>query len=164
MITENEQKVYDVLDKLNIPYTRYEHEAVYTIEELDKQDINFDGKHCKNLFVRNRKGDIHYLIVVEESKKVDLKKLSEQIGSTPLSFASEERLYKHLGLKPGSVTPMGLINNDDKKVRVVIDKDLMNFDSIGVHPNANTATIALSFKDLEKFLNWCENKVQYIQI
>lgn len=164
MITENEQKVYDVLDKLNIPYTKYEHEAVYTIEELDKQDISFEGKHCKNLFVRNRKGDIHYLIVVEESKKVDLKKLSEQIGSTPLSFASEERLYKHLGLKPGSVTPMGIINNSDKKVRVVIDKDLMGLDSIGVHPNVNTATIALSYDSLQKFLKWCENKVQYVEI
>lgn len=164
MITENEQKVYDVLEKIDIPYTRYEHEAVYTIEELDSQNINFDGKHCKNLFTRNRKGDIHYLIVVDGSKKVDLKKLSEQIGSTPLSFASEERLYKHLALKPGSVTPMGLINNIDKKVRVIIDKDLMDLESIGVHPNVNTATIVLSCQNLKKFLEWCKIKVQYVEI
>ena len=164
MITENEQKVYDVLEKLGISYTRYEHEAVYTIEELDKQNINFEGKHCKNLFVRNRKGDIHYIIVVEGSKKVDLKKLSEQIGSTPLSFGSEERLYKHLGLKPGSVSPLGIINNSDKKVKVVIDKDLTNLDNIGVHPNVNTATVALSYEDLQKIFKWCGNEVRCIEI
>jgi Ala-tRNA(Pro) deacylase len=164
MITKNEQEVYDVLDKLDIPYRRYEHEAVYTIKELDNQDIDFHGEHCKNLFVRNRKGNVHYLIVVEGSKRVDLKKISEQIGSTPLSFASEERLYKHLELKPGSVTPMGLINDRDKKVIVVIDKDLMSLDSIGVHPNVNTATITLSYENLQKFLKWCQNKVQYVEI
>lgn len=164
MITENEQKVYETLEKLNISYTRYEHEPVYTIEELDKQNIDFQGKHCKNLFVRNKKGNVHYLIVVEESKKIDLKKLAGQIGSTTLSFASEERLYKHLGLKPGAVSPMGLINNSDKNVNVVIDKDLTKLDKIGIHPNVNTATITLSYKDLEKFLSWCENEVKYIKI
>lgn len=164
MITENEQKVYDLLDKLNIQYTRHEHAPVYTIEDLHKENISFEGKHCKNLFVRNRKGNVHYLIVVEEEKKVDLKKLSEQIGSTPLSFASEERLYKHLELKPGSVTPLGLINNQDKKVKVVIDKDLAKLNKIGVHPNVNTATVILSFKDLQKFIDWCGNEVQCIEI
>lgn len=164
MITENEQKVYDVLNELNITYTRYEHEPVYTIEELDKVDIDFKGAHCKNLFTRNRKGDIHYLIVVEESKKVDLKKLSEQIGSTPLSFASEERLFKHLGLKPGAVSPFGIINNEDKKVKVIIDKDLEKLEYIGAHPNVNTATVVLSFSDLQKFLKWSKNEVKYIKI
>lgn len=164
MVTETEQKVYDILNELDISYTVYEHEPVYTIEELDKVNIDFHGKHCKNLFVRNRKGDVHYLIVVEESKKVDLKKLSEQIGSTTLSFASEERLFKHLGLKPGSVSPMGLINNSDKRVKVVIDKDLADLDCIGVHPNVNTVTVALSYDDLQKFLNWCGNDLQYIKI
>ncbi|MDW8801993.1 prolyl-tRNA synthetase associated domain-containing protein [Clostridium sp. A1-XYC3] len=164
MILENEQKVYDVLKELGISYTRYEHKPVYTIEELDEVDIDFQGTHCKNLFVRNKKGDIHYLIVVEESKKVDLKKLAEKIGSTTLSFASEERLLKNLGLKPGSVSPFGVINNEDKKVKVIIDKDLSKLEYIGAHPNVNTATVVLSFSDLEKFLKWCKNDVKYIEL
>ncbi|AKN30940.1 prolyl-tRNA synthetase [Clostridium carboxidivorans P7] len=164
MVTENEKKLYAALDGLNIEYTRYEHDAVYTIEEIKEKNLVFDGAGCKNLFLRNRKGDIHYLVVVEESKTVDLKKLSKDIGSTPLSFGSEERLYNNLGLMRGSVTPMGLINNTDKKVKLIIDSDLAKSQKIAVHPNVNTATIVLSLKDLEKFVHWCGNEFSYIKI
>ncbi len=164
MITENEEKLFAVLDELNIDYTRYEHDAVYTIEEIKEKNLVFDGTGCKNLFLRNRKGDIHYLVVIEESKTVDLKKLSEEIGSTPLSFASEKRLYDNLGLTKGSVTPMGLINNSDKKVKLIIDNTLAKSLKIAVHPNVNTATIVLSFKDLEKFVHWCGNKFRCMDI
>lgn len=95
---------------------------------------------------------------------VDLKNLSDQIGSTNLSFASEERLYKYLKLTPGSVGFFGLINDTEKHVEVLLDKALTASNIISFHPNVNTATISISYSDFEKFLNWCENKIYYVEI
>ncbi len=162
MITENEQEVYDALDKLGIPYVRYEHEPVFTMEGLSK--VGIEGMHCKNLFTRNKKGDVHYLIIVAHSKRVDLKSLSGQIGSVGLSFASEERLLRYLGLTTGAVSPFGLINDQDRDVKVLIDKDLVGLDNLCLHPNVNTASIKISFDDLGRFLRWCQNEVHYVQI
>lgn len=159
-----QNKVYSLLEELEIPYVKYEHIPVFTIEEADKLDVNIPGVHCKNLFLRNRKGNKHYLVIVEKLKKVDLKSLSEQIGSTSLSFASEERLYKYLNLTSGSVGIFGLINDDEKHVEVLIDKYLAMSNTISFHPNVNTATISIAYKDFEKFLNWCENEIHYVQI
>lgn len=167
MISEKEQKVYDVLHKLNINYVRYEHVPVFTIQEASELDMDTKAHHCKNLFIRNRKGNQHYLVIIEESKKVDLKKLSLQLKSTPLNFASEDRLDKFLGLKPGSVTPFGLINDINKEVIVVIDEIYKNQQenmTICFHPNVNTATIELTLRDFQKYLQWCKNKVLYVQI
>ncbi len=164
MITEDEQKVYDVLDLLDIKYKRYEHKAVETIEEANGLDIYIPGKLSKNLFLRNRKGDTHYLVIVDENKHVDLKLLSKQIESTSLSFASEERLFKYIGLKPGSVTPFGLINDAERTVIVLIDSDLVETSNINFHPNVNTATISISYRDFERYLEWSKNKFQLIDI
>ncbi|MGF7060707.1 prolyl-tRNA synthetase associated domain-containing protein [Brassicibacter mesophilus] len=164
MINENEQKLYDILNTLKIEYSRYEHKPIYTIEEANQLDICIPGEHCKNLFIRNRKGDVHYLVLLDQDKKVDLKLLSKQIGCTSLSFASKERLYKYLGLEPGSVTPFGLINDTNKEVQILIDKDLVNASKISFHPNVNTATISISYIDLEKFIKWCGNKITPICI
>lgn len=160
---ENEKAVYDILDKLSIEYEKYTHIPVYTIEEADNLNLNIKGSHCKNLFVRDRKGKQHYLIILEENKKVDLKKLSWDINSTNLSFASEERLFKYLKLKPGSVSVFGLINDDDKHVKVLIDEDLKG-NYISFHPNVNTATVTISYGDFENFLEFVGNEVDYIQI
>lgn len=132
------------------------------MDEVDKLNLNLP--ECKNLFVRNTKGNKHYLVILEGSKKADLKKLATQIGSTKLSFASKERLFKHLMLLPGSVSPFGLINDEDKQVEVVIDKDLISLNEIGFHPNNNEATVTLSFNDFEKFLKWCGNKFSCVKI
>jgi Ala-tRNA(Pro) deacylase len=163
MIAESEQRVYDTLNKLGISFVRYEHEPVFTMEDLDKVGIK-DAMHCKNLFTRNRKGDEHYLVIVGSSKRVDLKSLSRQIGSTPLSFASEERLWQYLGLKTGAVSLFGLLNDQDKSVRVLIDQDLVGLDKLCMHPNANTATIEISYHDLERFLQWSQNEVRQVQV
>lgn len=164
MISEQEQKVYEILNKLQIEYVRYEHKAVYTIKEADELDVSIPGELCKNLFLRNRKGNIHYLIILQESKQADLKLLACSVGTQSLSFASPERLYRYLQLQPGSVTPFGLINDSEKAVQVLIDKDLIGVDSVSFHPNVNTATINISYKDFEKFLKWCGNSFEYIQI
>lgn len=160
----NEQKVYDILNSLGIEYEKYEHKPVYTCEEAKELEMKIPGQHCKNLFLRNRKGDIHYLVILDESKTVDLKALSKQIGSSSLSFASEERLFKYLQLKPGSVTPFGLINDIEREIIVLIDKSIVNNSPINFHPNINTATLGISYSDFEKFIKWHNNKSHYIDI
>lgn len=163
-MTENERQVYDALNMLEIPYERYEHVPVYTISEIDELNLKMEGDHCKNLFVRNHNGHEHYLVLVSQEKRVDLKNIAAQIGSSRLSFASEERLMKHLGLTPGSVTPMGLLNDKEKKVVVLIDEDLGNHKSICLHPNVNTASISISYDDLVKFLKWRGNEYRFVKI
>lgn len=156
--------IYDVLDSLEIKYNKYEHEAIYTVEEANNLNICIPGEHCKNLFIRNSKGDVHYLVILKDAKKVDLKLIAKQVESTKLSFASEERLYRYLGLKPGSVTPFGLINDENSDVIVLIDKDLVNASILNFHPNVNTATIGVSYSDFEKFIKWHNNKFYYVDI
>ena len=107
---------------------------------------------CKNLVLRDSKGKRHFLVTCDEKKKVDLKALGRQLGAGNVSFASEERLEKYLGLKQGSVSPFGLMNDTEKAVEFFIDKDLSRCKSLGIHPLENTATVFLSFKDLDKFL------------
>lgn len=164
MINEQEQKVYDVLNLLNIKFMRYEHKAVYTVDEANELGICIIGQHCKNLFLRNRKGDVYYLVILDDTKKVDLKSLSKQIGSSNLSFSSEERLNKCLGLKAGSVTPFGIINDVNREVIVLVDKDLIKADIVNFHPNVNTVTIGVSYQDLEKFIRWHDNKIEYVDV
>lgn len=163
MIDEKEQRLYDILESLKIEYVRYEHKAVYTVEEADKLKINIKGKLCKNLFLKNSKGDTHYLFVLEETKRADLKLLSKQIGSSRLSFASEERLAKYLDLKKGAVTPFGIINDKESSVIILIDKDLVGDHLVNFHPNVNTATIGVLYEDFEKFIKWHGNKFIYVK-
>ncbi|MEA4845805.1 MAG: prolyl-tRNA synthetase associated domain-containing protein [Clostridiaceae bacterium] len=163
-MTENESKVYDTLNQLGIPFIQYEHPPVYTIPEIDDLHMNMQGEHCKNLFVRNDNGNKHYLVLVSQEKKVDLKNLAKQIGSSRLSFASEERLMKHLGLTPGAVTIFGLLNDEEKKVIVIIDESLKKSKYICVHPNVNTASVSITYDDLVKFLKWRGNEYSYVKI
>lgn len=162
MNSGNEQKVYDVLEKLNISYVQHEHPPVFTVEQAEQHWENITGAHCKNLFLRNKKGNRHYLVILESSKKAALKSLEKQLGEDRLSFASEERLRKYLGLETGAVSPFGLINDNRKEVQVVIDRDLKKAERINFHPNVNTATVGVSFEDFERFLNWCGNRVSYL--
>ena len=162
-ITENERKVFEVLGKLGIAYVRHEHPPVFTVEEAKEHWAEVTGAHCKNLFLRNEKGSRHYLVIVEHSKKADLKRLTQQLGEDRLSFGSPERLMRYLGLTPGAVSPFGLINDGQKEVRVVIDQDLKDAERINFHPNQNTATVGISFADFEKFLSWCGNSIRYLR-
>ena len=146
------QRIYDELKKMNIKYEVVEHEPVYTKEDMDRLGLPEKGILCKNLFLRDAKGKRHFLVTCDEKKKVDLKSLARQVGVNALSFASEERLEKYLKLKQGSVTPFGLINDEDHAVEFFIDKDLTRAKSLGIHPLENTATVFLSYKDLDKFL------------
>lgn len=156
--------IYKILKQLGIQYVKHEHPAVFTVEESKKIDLKMKGGKTKNLFLRNKKGDIHYLVTIEHEKKADLKDLRQKLGESKLSFASPERLKEHLGLTPGSVSLLGLINNADKKVIVVIDKDLWKNDVICCHPNTNTATLEIGRADLQKFFDWCGNEVLFLEL
>ncbi|MHC1683975.1 MAG: prolyl-tRNA synthetase associated domain-containing protein [Clostridiaceae bacterium] len=148
----NKEKVYKYLDQHNIIYNVSEHPPIHTIDALEEYDIPNKDKIAKNLFLRNDNGKKHYLITIRQDKTVDLKDLREKIGSSRLSFASEERLMEHLGLTKGSVTPLGVINNEDKKVEVYFDKDLVDEEIIGVHPNENDATVWLSYQSIKQVI------------
>jgi len=163
MPSEKEQKVYRTLDTLDIPYVRHEHPPVYTVEEAEKHWENITGAHCKNLFLRNKKGNRHYLVVLDSSKRADLKALEKQLGEDRLSFASPERLMRYLGLEIGAVSPFGLINDTQKEVQVIIDQDLKDADSINFHPNVNTATVGMSFSNFEKFLSFCGQPIRFLR-
>ena len=156
--------VYAALASLAIPYERFEHPPVFTSEEADVHWRDLPGVRCKNLFLRNKKGDRHYLVVLEISKKADLKQIVKVVGDDRLSFGSADRLMAQLGLTPGSVSPFGLLNDADGSVMVLIDEDLRGADGLIFHPNINTASVVISWEGLERFLGSRANRVRYIRI
>lgn len=159
-----QEKVFERLNALDIEYQITNHPAVFTIEEMDNLNISQYGDVCKNLFLRDAKGTRHFLVVLDKDKKADLKSIQRQLGCTNLSFASEERLYKYLQLQKGEVTPLGIINDQDGIVEVVLDNDLAGKNRLGVHPNDDTATIWISFDALKKVIEKNGNKIHFVTI
>ena len=155
--------VYAALDGLGIPYEKFDHPPVFTAEEAAEHWRGI-GTKCKNLFLRNKKGNRHYLVILEVSKQADLRELVKFVGDDRLSFASPERLMAELGLTPGSVSPFGLINDADHSVHVLIDEDLRGAERLIFHPNINTASVVVSWADFEKFLASRGNEVRYARI
>ena len=160
----NEQAVYDRLAELGIAYERHEHPPVPTVEDAQRYWAGIDATHCKNLFLRNQKGNRHYLVVLLFSKRADLRVVADQIGDGKLSFASPERLMTHLGLTPGSVSPFGLINDRDHAVRVFLDWDLRSAERLSFHPNINTRTLVVSGPDFYRFLSACGNSLKFVHV
>ncbi|KAB3525616.1 prolyl-tRNA synthetase associated domain-containing protein [Alkaliphilus serpentinus] len=161
---DKQQPVYKNLDQLKIHYSVTQHPAVFTIEEMEALGITKEGDVVKNLFLRDAKGKRHFLVVLDKDKRAELSNISQQLGSTKLSFASEERLQKHLKLSKGAVTPLGVINDESGSVEVVFDQDLIGKEKLGVHPNDNTATLWISYEDLVKVIEETRHKIVYIQI
>lgn len=164
-MTENaKQKALDWLDANKIPYEKLEHKAVFTVEEMDEAGVSARGHVCKNLFLRDAKGKNHYLVVAPEDKRIDLNALAMALGSTKLSFASAERLEKYLGVAQGSVSPLGVLNDEEHQVTVAFDQQLRAFGTVGVHPNDNTATVFVTFERLEKAIAALGNPVMLIKL
>ncbi len=159
-----EASVYARLNALGIPYERHEHPPGATVEDLAPYWAGIDAIHCKNLFLRNQRGNRHYLVIALHTKRVDLRGVADQIGDGKLSFGSPERLESYLGVTPGSVSPFGLINDRERHVRVILDRELKKASRVSFHPNVNTATLTLTFSDFERFLASCGNPVRYIDI
>jgi len=147
--------IYDVLDKLNIDYTEITHKALFTVDDAREILNKIDGQGCKNLFLTNKK-DNFYLVVMLEDKRANIKELELILQEKHLTFAHEEDLYKILKLKKGSVTPLGIINDENNKVKLLIDKDLVN-KKLLFHPNVNTKTISIEYKDLIKFIEYAQH-------
>lgn len=160
------EKVYSFLDELEIKYELFEHEAIFTIEDGAKHWKNVEATHCKNLFFRDKKGRQHYLVVLRSDKQLDIKKLNRYLlgDNERLSFGSDKRLMKQLKLTPGSVSPFGLINNEDNHVILFVDSDLQKAEKVSFHPNINTLSLVLSFSDFETYLNKVGNKFEYIEV
>lgn len=146
--TETETKVYDFLDGLNIRYKTLKHPSAFTIEECHKVRDAVNAPVFKNLFLTNKQQTKFYLLVLPGEKIFKTKYLSSQINSARLSFAGEELMMKYLGVSPGSVTPMGLINDSDKEVIVLLDKDIQQNPVFACHPCINSASVVLSLSDL----------------
>lgn len=160
----NKEATLDWLDQQGIPYEKMEHKAVFTMEEMDEVGISARGGVVKNLFLRDGKGKNHFLVVVPEEKRVNLTDLSAQLCASKLSFASADRLEKYLGVVQGAVSPLGILNDENHVVEVVFDRDLCHAKKVGIHPNDNTATVWLSFKDLKKIIEKQGNPISYIKV
>ena len=156
--------VYEALTALGIPYDTYEHPPVFTSEDVEAYWREIPATPVKNLFIRNKKGNREYLVIVGVEKRVDLQQLVKTIGDDRLSFGSAERLMQTLGLTPGSVSPFGLLHETSRNVQVIIDTELRQAERLIFHPNINTASVTISFGDLEKFLAWRGNRVRYLTV
>ena len=156
------QRVYAELARLGITFESYEHPAVFNSEDVDKYWRAIPATPVKNLFLRNKKGNREYLVILGVDKRADLKQLVKIIGDDRFSFGSPERLMQTLGVTPGSVSPFGLLHEGSTHVLVIIDQDLRHAERLIFHPNDNTASVTISFADLERFLGTRPNVVRYI--
>ena len=159
----NKQEVYEFLQAKGVTYEVTEHKAVYNMDELAEVELPYPEADAKNLFVRDDKKSSYYLITVRGGKRVDLQEFRKVYGTRRLSFASAEDLERLLGLFPGSVTPLGLLNNTERNVKLFLDSDFGEDDLIGVHPNENTATVWLKAGDLVRLIREHGNEVELIK-
>ena len=147
-----EFRIFNSLNNLKCEYYIHEHPALKTVEESKILRGKMEGGHSKNLFLRDKKKN-NFLITACEDQKIDLKDLEKKLGTSRLSFGSPDRLYEFLGVKPGSVSPLALINDQQNKVLFYIDKNLLKEKILNFHPLINNLTISLKTKDFEKFLH-----------
>lgn len=159
----NKAEIYCYLTEQNIQYEVTEHKAVFNMEELDYVQLPYSEWIAKNLFIRDDKKRNYYLITVKGDKRVDLKTFRKQHGLRPLSFASSEDLFSIMGLIPGAVTPLGILNDTEKRVHFYLDLEFKG-NKIGVHPNDNTATVWMMADDLMKLLKEHGNETGFIEI
>ena len=164
---EKEIQVYDLLDSLNVAYQRIDHEAAMTMdacEEIDRA-LGEGVEICKNLFLCNRQETDFYLLLLPGEKPFKTKNLSAQIGSSRLSFAKPEYMEKYLDITPGSVSVMGLMNDREKKVQLLIDKDVLEGEFFACHPCINTSSLRFRTKDLmEKVIPAMEHEPKMVEL
>ncbi len=158
------KELYSVLEELEIRFEYNEHPAAPTIEIAKQYWKDLDAVHCKNLFFRNHKGNRHYLVVFDHRQNLSIKSLEQKLKQGKLSFASEKRMDKYLGLKPGSVSPFGLIQDRENHVMVFFDKNLQKANKISFHPCINTASLVLKFEDFKRFMDWVGNQHEFLNL
>jgi Ala-tRNA(Pro) deacylase len=159
-----QKELYQLLEKLNIGIEYHEHPPLATIEDAKIHWQDYNSGRCKNIFFRNHKGNRHYLVILEHLRQLDIKDLEKRLKQGKLTFASDKRLKKYLGVEPGSVSPFGLINDNEKHVHLFIDETLKDFDRLAFHPNVNTASLVISKDDFVKFLQYTGNSYEFISL
>jgi Ala-tRNA(Pro) deacylase len=157
-------ELYRLLDKLGIQFEYHEHPPLATIEDARIHWVNYNSGRCKNIFFRNHKGDRHYLVILEHLQQLNIRDLEKRLKQGKLTFASDQRLKKYLGVEPGSVSPFGIINDSEKHVHLFIDEKLKEFERLTFHPNLNTASLTISAKDFLKFLEYSGNSFEFIRL
>lgn len=161
----NKQEIYSYLNDKNIWHEITEHKAVFNMAEVSEIDIPYPEADAKNLFIRDDKKRNYYLITVKGDKRVDLKEFRKNNNTRALSFASENDLMNIMNLIPGSVTPLGILNDKEMKVKLFLDKYFVESPGmIGVHPNDNTATVWLKIEDLINIIREHGNEVEIVEI
>jgi len=156
--------IFRFLEENGIVYKRCDHPAVFTCEEAERLVPPMGGAKTKNIFVRDKKGKRHFLVVVGYEKTVDLKSLSSLLGVSSMTMASPDRLKRYLGVDPGSVTILAVINDTEGKVEVVFDKALWDSQSFRCHPLVNTSTLAVSKEGIQRFMGLTGHKVIVVDV
>lgn len=162
---EKEIRVYDLLDSLKIDYQRIDHEVVMTIDACEEIDQALDATICKNLFLCNRQKTDFYLLMIPGNKRFQTKELSGQLGTARLSFADAEHMEEFLDITPGSVSVMGLMNDKENRVQLLIDEDVPKGPYIGCHPCINTSSLRIRTEDMmEKVIPAMHHEPRFVKL
>ena len=161
---ERRQRVFGWLDARGIAYTWYEHPEAPTIEAARRYWRDDGSKHCKNLFFRNHKGNRHYLVCFDCERNLAIHDLEHRLRQGKLSFASEQRMERWLGLRPGSVSPFGLINDPARHVHLFLDASLQRLPAYSFHPNDNRSTVVISREEFLRYLAAVGNTYEFIEL
>ena len=157
-------KVKEYLNSMGIQFKIVEHEPAYTTEEADKYIEGHDGVRTKTMFICNKKKTNYYMIIMDDSKRLDMNKFKEIVSEKQMKMASEEALNQKLGIKPGMVSPFGLSNNDEKDVKIYMDKEIITEGIMTFHPNDNTKTLFITTNDLFKYLENIGYEINIIEL
>lgn len=159
-----QEKVYETLMKLKIEFDYIEHPPAPTIPVARQYWTKLDSTHCKNLFFRNHKGNRHYLVIFHCDQNLAIRELELLLKQGKLSFASEKRMMKYLGVCPGSVSPLGLVNDEEHHVFVFLDVNLKKAGKLSFHPNDNRASLAIKTEDFIRYMDYTGNGYEWIKL
>jgi Ala-tRNA(Pro) deacylase len=157
------KQLLEELDRLHITYEIHSHPPLHTVEESQELRGKISGGHCKNLFLKDKKGEL-WLVVCLEDAQINMKTLNGKIGSARLSFGRPELLFEILGVTPGSVTPFALINDSKTRVNVILDQKMMAFETLNYHPLTNEQTLTIHSENLAVFINACGHQPHIVDI
>ena len=157
-------KVKEYLNNIGIQFKIVEHEPAYTTEEADKYIEGYDGVRTKTMFICNKKKTNYYMIIMDDSKRLDMNKLKEIVSEKQMKMVSEEALKEKLGIEPGMVSPFGLLNNDEKDVKIYMDKEIITEEIMTFHPNDNTKTLFITTKDLFEYFENIGYEINIIEL
>lgn len=156
--------IYEFLSENGIAYERFDHPPVYTVDDVKRLTPDLPGVKTKNLFLRDAKGKRHFLLVVPHDKRVDMKAVSDVLGAKRVSFGSADRLQKHLGIEPGSVSLLAVFNDPENAVELFVDRDIWNAEAFQFHPLVNTSTLVISRYQAERFAAAAGHEIRLVAV